>query len=43
MQWITRLFDKTGAFGTVVAVMECAYCFPAIYMSTTAKSGEAMS
>jgi len=29
MQWITRLFDKTGAIGVLVATMGCASCFPA--------------
>jgi len=30
MQWITRLFDKTGAIGVLVATMGCASCFPAL-------------
>lgn len=29
MQWITRLFDKTGAIGVILAAMGCASCFPA--------------
>lgn len=27
---ITRLFDKTGAFGALTAAMGCASCFPAL-------------
>ncbi len=30
MQWLTRLFDKTGAIGVLVATMGCASCFPAL-------------
>ena len=30
MQWITRFFDKTGAFGGVIAAMGCTSCFPAL-------------
>lgn len=30
MAWISRLFDKGGAFGTFVAAMGCASCFPAL-------------
>ena len=30
MQWISRLFDKAGAFGSIVAAMGCASCFPAL-------------
>lgn len=30
MQWITRLFDKTGALGAIMAAMGCASCFPAL-------------
>jgi mercuric ion transport protein len=30
MRWISRLFDKTGVFGTLVAAMGCASCFPAL-------------
>lgn len=30
MQWISRLFDKTGAIGALVAAMGCASCFPAL-------------
>ena len=30
MQWMTRLFDKTGALGAIVAAMGCASCFPAL-------------
>ncbi len=30
MQWITRLFDKTGALGSLTAAMGCASCFPAL-------------
>lgn len=30
MQWIIRLFDKTGAIGAVLAAMGCASCFPAL-------------
>lgn len=28
--FITRLFDKTGALGTLTAAMGCASCFPAL-------------
>lgn len=28
--FITRLFDKTGAFGALTAAMGCASCFPAL-------------
>jgi len=30
MQWKVRLFDKTGALGTLTAAMGCASCFPAL-------------
>ena len=30
MQWISRIFDKTGAFGTLTAAMGCGFCFPAL-------------
>ena len=30
MQWITRLFDKTGVIGVLVATLGCASCFPAL-------------
>ena len=30
MLWISRLFDKTGAMGAIVAAMGCASCFPAL-------------
>lgn len=30
MQWIVRLFDKSGVLGTLVAAMGCASCFPAM-------------
>jgi len=30
MRWITGLFDKTGALGTLTATMGCASCFPAL-------------
>jgi len=30
MRWITRLFDKTGALGVLIATMGCAACFPAL-------------
>jgi len=30
MQWINRLFDKTGAIGAFVAAIGCASCFPAL-------------
>jgi len=30
MQWLTRLFDKTGAMGAIIAAMGCASCFPAL-------------
>jgi len=30
MQWINRLFDKTGALGAFVAAIGCASCFPAL-------------
>jgi len=30
MQWLIRLFDKTGALGAIVAAMGCASCFPAL-------------
>ncbi len=29
MQWISHLFDKTGALGGLLATMGCASCFPA--------------
>lgn len=30
MQWIIRLFDKTGSLGAIIAAMGCASCFPAL-------------
>ncbi len=30
MNWFSRLFDKTGALGTLIAAMGCASCFPAL-------------
>lgn len=30
MNWFSRLFDKAGAFGTLIAAMGCASCFPAL-------------
>ena len=30
MQWVSRLFDKAGALGTIIAAMGCASCFPAL-------------
>jgi len=30
MQWLIRLFSKTGVIGTVVTAMGCAACFPAL-------------
>lgn len=30
MNWISRLFDKTGALGALIAAMGCASCFPAL-------------
>lgn len=30
MNWIIRLFDKSGALGAIVAAMGCASCFPAL-------------
>ena len=30
MQWITRIFDKTGALGAILAAMGCTSCFPAL-------------
>lgn len=30
LKWITRIADKAGALGSVVAAMGCAMCFPAI-------------
>jgi len=30
MRWLTSLFDKTGALGTLTAAMGCASCFPAM-------------
>ena len=30
MVWISRLFDKAGAFGAILAAMGCASCFPAL-------------
>lgn len=30
MQWISRHFDKAGVFGSIVAAMGCASCFPAL-------------
>lgn len=30
MNGFSRLFDKTGAFGTLIAAMGCASCFPAL-------------
>jgi len=28
--WISRLFDKTGTLGVLLAAMGCASCFPAL-------------
>lgn len=30
MNWFSRLFDKTGALGTLIAAMGCTSCFPAL-------------
>jgi len=30
LQWMTRIGDKGGALGAVIAAMGCAMCFPAI-------------
>ena len=30
LEWITRMGDKAGSLGSVVAAMGCAACFPAI-------------
>ena len=30
LPWITRLGDKSGSFGAVIAAMGCSFCFPAI-------------
>lgn len=30
MQWISRIFDKSGVFGTMISAMGCASCFPAL-------------
>jgi len=30
MSLITRIADKTGTFGSMVAAMGCAACFPAL-------------
>jgi len=30
LRWLTSLFDKTGALGTLTATMGCASCFPAL-------------
>lgn len=30
MVWISRLFDKAGAFGAILAAIGCASCFPAL-------------
>lgn len=30
MRWLTSLFDKTGALGSLTAAMGCASCFPAL-------------
>jgi len=30
MQGLSRLIDKTGVFGAIVAAMGCASCFPAL-------------
>jgi len=30
VNWIIRLFDKSGALGTILAAMGCASCFPAL-------------
>jgi mercuric ion transport protein len=30
LDWITRIGDKAGSLGSVVAAMGCAACFPAI-------------
>lgn len=30
MQWFSRIFDKAGALGAIIAAMGCASCFPAL-------------
>ena len=30
MQWFTRLFDRTGALGAIIAALGCVACFPAL-------------
>lgn len=30
MRWLTSIFDKTGALGSLTAAMGCASCFPAL-------------
>ena len=30
MNWLTSIFDKTGALGSLTAAMGCASCFPAL-------------
>ena len=30
MDWVTRLFDKTGSIGAIIAAMGCTSCFPAL-------------
>lgn len=30
IEWLTRIADKTGALGSIVAAMGCAMCFPAL-------------
>jgi mercuric ion transport protein len=30
LSYVTRLGDKSGSFGAVVAAMGCSFCFPAI-------------
>ena len=30
LSYITRLGDKSGSFGAVIAAMGCSFCFPAI-------------
>lgn len=30
LSYVTRLGDKSGSFGAVIAAMGCSFCFPAI-------------
>ena len=30
LSWVTRLGDKSGSFGAVIAAMGCSFCFPVI-------------